>query len=115
MTERHARALLPLAEDDRLEALVQRIVKETFTVAQTESLVTRTLEQRPQKGMRLFVFKDFRIFTSTINRAIDVMKQAGIKTQTKQDEDEHTITYTIIISKTPVPQRHMRRSDGHAV
>ncbi|MEG1849628.1 MAG: ParB/RepB/Spo0J family partition protein [Oscillospiraceae bacterium] len=101
-TERHARALLPLAEDPaRLERAVSRILSRRLNVAQSEALVEQLLAERPKKGARLLIIRDLRLFTSTINRAVEVMKQAGINAEARKIEDEATITYTIVIPKIP--------------
>ena len=100
LTERHARALLPLCGDDRLENVVSRLVKEHPTVTQTEKLVESVQKQQKSKqGGRILILKDLRLFTSTIRHAIEVMKQAGIEAITEQTEDEKNIIYTIVIPK----------------
>lgn len=109
LTERHARALLPLAQDKRLERVIAKIAKDQLNVSQTEALV-RQMQQRPRKtGGKLLILKDLRLFTSAINRAVEVMRQAGIQADSNKTEDERAITYTIVIPKEAVrralPQR----------
>ena len=100
LSERHARALLPLAEDDRLESALKRIISEQLTVSQTEKMVAAMLQQKSShKGARLFIVKDLRIFNHAIENAIDMMKQAGIDAVSKKTEDEQKITYTVVIPK----------------
>lgn len=111
LTERHARALLPLCGDERLENVVTRLVKERPTVTQTEKLVESVQKQQKSKqGGRILILKDLRLFTSTIRHAIEVMKQAGIEAITEQTEDEKNITYTIVISKSAQGKNGLERS-----
>lgn len=98
-TERHARALLPLAEDERLPQAVGRVIDGGLTVSKTEKLVQKLLDAKPGRGGRLLILKDLRLFTSTISRAVDVMKEAGIDASSTKTEDDQTITYTIVIPK----------------
>ncbi|MEG2173968.1 MAG: ParB/RepB/Spo0J family partition protein, partial [Oscillospiraceae bacterium] len=116
LTERHARALLPLMSDlPRLASTVDRMIRECLTVSQTERLVGQTPRRSVKQGTRLLILKDLRIFTTTISRAVEIMKQAGIDTVTHQEESDDVITYTITISKTPVPHPLLTRPGGQAV
>lgn len=101
LTERHARALLPLAGDARLPAAAEQVMRRQLNVAQTERYVAELLSRQKNQGNRLLILKDLRIFSTTINRAVDVMKQAGIDVDSRKIEDEETITYTITIPKSP--------------
>jgi len=100
-TERHARALLPLAQDARLAETAERVAAAPLTVAATEQLVARLLAQAPRRKHRTLILKDLRLFTSAINRAVDVMKEAGIEASSVKTEDGDAITYTIVIPKKP--------------
>ncbi|MDY5016509.1 MAG: ParB/RepB/Spo0J family partition protein, partial [Eubacteriales bacterium] len=81
LTERHARALLRLgdarARRDALEAVIAR----GMNVAETEAYVARLLEsdkrEKPPKK-RTALVRDIRIFYNTVDRAVDIMKRAGI-------------------------------------
>lgn len=111
LTERHARALLPLCGDERLENVVSRLVKERPTVTQTEKLVESVQKQQKAKqGGRILILKDLRLFTSTIRHAVEVMKQAGVEATTEQTEDEKNIIYTIVISKSAQSKNSLERS-----
>lgn len=111
LTERHARALLPLYDDTRLEEVVTRLVKDHPTVTQTEKLVEGL--QKPPKsrqGGRILILKDLRLFTSAIGHAVEVMKQAGIEAKTEKTEDEKNIIYTIVIPKAISGKHNSQRS-----
>lgn len=101
LTERHARALLPLCEDERLEALLDTVIQKGLNVSQTEKLVAETLNKKSaKKGKKIFVIRELKLFTTTISHAIDLMKQAGIDAVSQKTEDEETITYTVVIPKS---------------
>lgn len=111
LTERHARALLPLCNDARIEMVVSKIVKDHPTVVQTEKMVEGLLKQKNQKrGGRILVLKDLRIFTSTIGHAIEVMKQAGLDAKSNIEEDDQNIIYTIIIPKSATIKKKLERN-----
>jgi len=100
-SERHARALLPLAQDDRLASVVQRVMEQQLTVSQTEKLVASITEQKKSsgRGEKILIIKDLRIFNTAIVRAVDMMKQAGIDAVSNKTEDDRQIIYTVVIPK----------------
>jgi ParB family transcriptional regulator, chromosome partitioning protein len=101
LTERHARALLRLNEDQRNEALMI-IEKQGLNVEETDKLVDAMLfPQTSIAGRRsLTVIKDVRIFFNTINNAIDVMKRSGIDAVAQRQEYDDYYEYTVKIPKT---------------
>lgn len=103
LTERHARALLRLAEgENRMEAL-KMILARGLNVAQTETYISQLLESREAaKPKRTVLVRDVRIFLNTIRHAVDLMKQNGITAQTLQRESEEYVEYTVRIPKGEV-------------
>lgn len=100
LTHRHARALLRLSEQEQRDAL-KEIITNKLTVEQTEKLVERMLIQPPQqKRHRIVFFKDVKIFVNTINHAVQVMQEAGIKAQCQRQENETEYTFVVKVPKT---------------
>ena len=82
LTERHARALLRIA-DEQLQLKILKIVCEKqLNVTQTEMLIERTLERlsapKNEKEGRIKGIVELRMFLNTVNKAIDVVKRAGV-------------------------------------
>lgn len=100
LTERHARALLPLLGTEKLDAAIDSIAEKELTVAQTEQLVQKLLQQeQPKAPMELMVVKDLSVFLDTVQQATEMMKLAGIKASTRVKENEEELVYTIRIKK----------------
>lgn len=103
LTERHARALLPLLGHEKLEQAITAAAEKEMTVSQTEQYVAQLLEQKKEKKPKeLYIVKDLRVFIDTVNQATDIMKLAGIKATTNMKEDEDELIYTIRIKKKNV-------------
>lgn len=103
LTERHARALLRIDNEETRREALSKIVAEGLNTRQTDDLVNETLNA-PQKsdrarGSSKAVIKDLRIFVNTINKAIDTMRLAGIDAQTNKTDADGFIEYTIRIPK----------------
>ena len=99
MTERHARALLKLEDEKKQQLAVKIIVEKRLNVSQTEALIEKMLEGPKPRQKIIMLFKDVRIFVDTINNAISMMKESGIKAESNQIETENYIEYTVRIPK----------------
>ena len=103
LTERHARALLPLLGTDKLEAVLETAAGKELTVSQTEQLVAQQLAQKKEKkSLELYIVKDLRVSVDTVTQATELMKLAGIKATTNMKEDGEELVYTIRIKKKTV-------------
>jgi ParB family chromosome partitioning protein len=100
LTERHARALLRLQKPEQREQALSQMVKGNLTVAQGEQLVEKLLQGTPPRHGRVIpLVRDVRMFFNTMNKAVDVMKKAGIPVDTKRREYEQYIEYVVHIPK----------------
>lgn len=98
LTERHARALLKLLDEPCFLDAVKHVIANRLNVAQTEAYVEKKLEPAPAKS-RMWVVKDLRIFLNTVEKAVSVMKEAGIPAMTDRKEDQDYIEYRVKIPK----------------
>lgn len=96
LTERHARALLKLPEEEQRKAAITYISEKQLTVAQTEQYLLSLQEEKHKKKL-IPIIKDVRIFLNTINKAIRVMKDAGIPATSEKREQDEFIEYVVRI------------------
>ncbi|MBQ6946941.1 MAG: ParB/RepB/Spo0J family partition protein [Clostridia bacterium] len=99
LTERHARALLQLGNTEQLYRALEVILARRYTVAQTEQYVARLVAPKPQRRKPTAVVRDRRICKNTIDRAIKLINQAGIKAVSQTSETDAFIQYIIRIPK----------------
>lgn len=102
LSERHARTILRIPQEDVRKKLLAQVVEKGLTVRQTEELVEKTLEEKttkPARG-RTFIAKDIRIFLNTIDHAIRTMQDAGILAQADRKDMGDYLEYTVKIPKT---------------
>ena len=104
LTERHARALLRIDDEDIRREVLSKIISDNVNVSQTEALVGIYKHNNPKteknRGRSKAVIKDIRIFLNSINRAIDTMRLSGIDAQSVKTDSENFIEYTIRIPKS---------------
>lgn len=111
LSERHARALLKLNEDEFMPVL-NKVVEKKLNITQTETLVEDTLQNRdaPKRNTKR-MFSDVKIFLNTINHAIDTMQKAGIKADIKRKDNGDNYVYQIEIPKKAM-YRVINREDS---
>lgn len=100
LTERHARALLRIKEDDKREEAIEEIIRRGYNVSQTERLIDSMQRQKVCQTVHVPIVKDVRIFLNTINKALAVMKSAGIHAESEKKEEDNFIEYIVRIPKT---------------
>lgn len=106
LSERHARALLRIDDENLRREALSRIISENLNVSQTEALVTDILMRRtaaiddpPKRQEKKIIVKDVRIFVNTINKAVDTMRLSGINATSCKSETDEYIEYTVKIPK----------------
>jgi len=101
LSERHARALLRLENDHRLESAAAHMIAHSLTVAQTEQYVETILSAK-NKPKRTYVLKDVRLFLNSVTRGLSIMRSAGVNAAFQRQDTEEAICLTIRIPKQPV-------------
>lgn len=104
LTERHARALLRISDADMQMKVLNEILEKCLNVKQTDDLVDKILcgtsaSPKMQKGICVPVVKDVRIFNNTVKKAVSMIKQSGVKTESKELEFPDRFEYHICIYK----------------
>ncbi|MDQ0244992.1 ParB family chromosome partitioning protein [Bacillus fengqiuensis] len=103
ITERHARALIPLKSEEKQLAVLQEILEKQFNVKQTEERVVKLLEQQvvKPKAKRKSLSKDMRIAINTIRQSLSMVTDSGISIDSKEEEFEEYYQITIKVPKKP--------------
>lgn len=112
LTERHARAFVRI-EDERIRMIfINRAIEKNLSAASTEKLIDDymkgdfikndlTNEKLHSKVTRVGVIKDIRFFYNTIDRAVALLGDAGIKAQSEKVEYDDYLEIVIKVAKNP--------------
>ncbi len=108
LTERHARALLKLEDDNLQQEVLELICQRGLNVRASEELIEEFLEdiasqveeKKAPKRQMVKMVRDVRIFLNTINTVVGEMKKTGFKVKVKQEQDEEYIHINLKIPKT---------------
>lgn len=100
LTERHARALLKLEGDEERLFMLSKIAERGLNVSKTEQVIESFLSKKAREESirrRSAVFRDIRLFMNTVNKAVEVMKLAGVEAGTRKTEHDGVIEFTVTI------------------
>ena len=100
LTERHARVLLKLENEELQKAVLQKVLKGHLNVKQTEALVEKTLKEAGklnQKKPRLVIVNDVRIYLNSIKEVMESVKNSGIPSSMEQEMDGDDVVVTLRI------------------
>lgn len=103
LSERHARALLRVDDEEVRKEILSRIVADNLSAKDTEDMIIKLLCQatvNSPKQEKKFVIRDVRIFVNTINKAVDTMRLSGINAVSRKLETDEFIEYTVQIPKS---------------
>lgn len=104
LSERHARALLKLPDDEKRLEVLENIVAKNFSVRQTEEYINKLLDGKSEeKRKRMVIVNDVRIYLNSIKQVVDAVKTAGIPVAMEQtlEGDEVIISVRIKNQKKP--------------
>lgn len=84
LTERHARALLKLPNEELMMEIIEKVVKLELTVKKTEKLINDTLEairaeEEPEKKQKIKCSMSIKIYLNTLKQAYDAILNTGIE------------------------------------
>lgn len=101
ITERHARALIPLKHPEKQVKLLHEIIDRQLNVKQTEDRVVKLLEQdqKKPKPQRKAFSRDTRIAMNTIRQSLSMVSESGVSIDSEEQEFDDYIQFTIKIPK----------------
>ena len=100
LSERHARALLRIDNEEEKLRTIDLIRQGEWTVARTEQYIDTRLQQAPpKKPFVSFRLRDVRVFFNSVNHQLELIRSAGIDAGSEQRETEQEIILTIRIPK----------------
>ncbi len=99
LSERHARALLHLSNEDMQLKAVKEVCRKHLSIPQTEDLVKSMLRtEREHRGNVKYAAKgDLRMFTNTVKRALELIREAGAPADMEKKEYDWGVEYKITV------------------
>ncbi|ETT88527.1 nucleoid occlusion protein [Viridibacillus sp. FSL R5-0477] len=103
ISERHARALVPVKDKELQLALLQEIIDNDYNVRQLEQRIDGILNpaEKPKKNKptRKAISKDIRIALNTIRQSLTMVTKTGINVEAEEEEHDEFYQITVKIPK----------------
>ena len=106
LTERHARALIAIKDEQLQQQLVQAVKEYDWNVRQLEDQIQMILQpeeevEKPKKDkpLRKAISKDVRIALNTIKQSLSMVSKSGITVKTEEEDTEDYYQITVKIPK----------------
>lgn len=102
LTERHARALLRLEDEEERLAALRHIAEKQLNVAQSEAYIEQRLQQlalTEPKRRPTFLIRDVRLFLNSLDRSLRLVRDAGIAADCQREDRDGEILLHIRIDK----------------
>lgn len=108
LTERHARALLKLHDEDQQISVLDTVVLKALNVRQTEELVEKRLqrmlsrEKEPLHGTQRFsrAWRDWRLFANSMRTAVGELKSSGLDAQFTLHDADGFVEMRVVVPKS---------------
>ena len=107
LSERHARALLRLPDEEAQLRVLERIIAGSWTVARTEQYIDAlaAVPAKEKRELGAFRLRDARVFLNSVRHQLDLVRSAGIHAGSEQTENDREIVLTIRIPKPDASRR----------
>ena len=107
LTERHARALLKIDDDNIRRAVVEKTIKNNFNVRQIEKLVEEYMEKKEmnEKEKNKIMHISYKLYLNTLKKAFIDMDLKSKGATFKQEDTGDSMVIKITIPKNPEDKR----------
>lgn len=105
LTERHARALLKLEDEEKQVQVLTVVIDNGYSVRQTESYIEKLLEDKKQeKKKRMVIVNDVRIYLNSIKQVVSAIKDVGIPVAMEQTVEGDDVIVSLRIKNMKKPK-----------
>lgn len=99
LTERHARALLSIDNEQDMQDVIKNVVDGSLTVKETEKLVQTKVKAKKAKIKTKVLTPNVRIALNTVRQAVNMIRQSGIDVEVLEDDGDEDYLITLKVAK----------------
>ena len=103
LTERHARAILKMPTAEARIKVIHMVIRAHMNVSSTEAYIDKLLDEEVSEetevvsNKKIPIIKDIRLFFNSLDRAVEIVRSAGVDIKSVKKEDDKGITIEINI------------------
>ena len=101
LTERHARALLRLSDEEERRKVILRVIANKLNVKQTEKLVEEIITKNTEKARKInkINYISYKIYVNTLRKAFEQIKEMEKNARFVQEDKGDFLEVKIILPK----------------
>lgn len=99
LTERHARALLKICDEQARKKLLDLIISEELNVSKSEALIDSYLQKNQAAPPKPKTYKSINSFYESLGKVISTASNSGIKIKSRRLENDECAEFIITIMK----------------
>lgn len=109
LTERHARTLLRLTDEDSRDQALSRMIAEQLSVRQSEELVERLLKSRRALRCPRVIYRDHRLLVNALLDTVRAMQETGAGVTSRVTERDQCVEITVTVPRRAAGQSESPR------
>ncbi len=99
LSERHARCLLRLSDENARRRALDHVISKRLNVSASERYIESLLsaDEKKQSPKVKFIFKDLRLFYNSIDRAAELVRSSGVPVRIEKAEMNEGVVITVSV------------------
>ena len=99
MTERHARAMLSITDQQVIDEITKKVIEKKMTVSETEKTVKEELKAHKKTSKVMVLTQSVRIAVNTIKQAVNMIRMSNIDIEMSEEDQDDIYVITLKVEK----------------
>lgn len=99
MTERHARAMLSITDQQVIDEITKKVIENKMTVSETEKEVKEQIKANKKTQKVMVLTQSVRIALNTIKQAVNMIRMSNIDIDMAEEDQDDVYVITLKVAK----------------
>ena len=99
MTERHARAMLSITDQQVIDEITKKVIDNKMTVSETEKVVREELKAHKKTNKVMVLTQSVKIALNTIKQAVNMIRMSNIDIDMSEEDQDEVYVITLKVAK----------------
>lgn len=99
MTERHARAMLSITDQQVIDEITKKVIDQKMTVSETEKVVKEELKAHKKTNKVMVLTQSVKIALNTIKQAVNMIRMSNIDIDMSEEDKDDVYVITLKVAK----------------
>ena len=99
LTERHARAMLSITDQQVIDEITRKVIENKMTVSETEKAVKEEMKAHKKTSKVMVLSQSVKIALNTIKQAVNMIRMSNIDIDMSEEDKDDVYVITLKVSK----------------